>query len=46
MIEAFKLRLNNAETVLKDHQERADKYKLISELKVVRQQDSNNYLLM
>lgn len=35
MVETFKLQLNNAELVLKDHQEKADKDKQLFELKVV-----------
>jgi len=36
MIEALELQLNNAETVIKDQHARADKDKLIFELKVIK----------
>lgn len=36
MIETFKLQLNNAETIIKDQQVRADKDKQSLELKVIK----------
>lgn len=41
MIETFKLQLNNAETIIKDQQVRADKDKQSLELKVIKQYDSH-----